>query len=83
LKELFVEGSSLPGADEKELLTMPLDDKSDGEYLVIEEEGGGVGMLPPPSISGSKIPGEDDDDEDSEKGEDVGLGWEDAYEQEV
>lgn len=74
--------------DEKEDELYTLDDKSDGEgMLVIEEGGGGVGM------GGT---GQDDDaltdadaeademeyGEGSEKGDDLGR-WEEAYEQEV
>jgi transcription factor IIIB 90 kDa subunit len=103
LKDLFVENNNaLPAVslDEKDadgLFTMPFDEKNEEEYfgLVIEEEGGGIGMVPPPALSCPGITdvveddadGDEDADadgeEESDKGDDVGLGWEDAYEQEV
>ncbi|KZT25749.1 cyclin-like protein [Neolentinus lepideus HHB14362 ss-1] len=66
-----------------------LDDKSDGEsMMVVEEEGGGVGT---PNAQQAPVPmGEDvgdedaegEDDDGSEKGEEY-HNWEDAYEQEI
>jgi transcription factor IIIB 90 kDa subunit len=81
LKDLFVEGAD--EKDDKDLYT--LDDKSDGEgMLIIEEEGGGIGLAAgePPRADGDDDAGGDGDGEGSEKGDDQ-IGWEDAYEQEV
>jgi transcription factor IIIB subunit 2 len=81
LKDLFVEGTD--EKDDNELYT--LDDKSDGEgMLVIEEEGGGVGLAagePPKAGDGDEDA--DGDADGSDKGDDVQVEWEDAYEQEV
>lgn len=84
MKDLFVEGGD--EKDDNELYT--LDDKSDGEMLVIEEEGGGVGLAagePPRAGDGEDDPDGDPDPDAyaSDKGDDVEVGWEDAYEQEV
>jgi len=66
-------------------------DEKDEEVLelVVEEEGGMVGMVPPAMHSHPAVEEEDEDEDaegedESDKGEDVdgGLEWE-AYEQEV
>jgi transcription factor IIIB 90 kDa subunit len=85
LKDLFVDGGD--EKDDNGLYT--IDDKSDGEeMLVIEEEGGGVGLAvgepPRPGEGEEDADGDVDPDVDgSEKGDEVEVGWEDAYEQEV
>ncbi|EGO23148.1 hypothetical protein SERLADRAFT_371381 [Serpula lacrymans var. lacrymans S7.9] len=89
LKDLFMDGGPVPRLDEKDdMYTM--DDKSDGEgMVVVEEEGGGVG------VQRRKLPGDrsieesidanlEEDEEGSDKGDEpLDTGWEDAYEQEV
>jgi transcription factor IIIB subunit 2 len=99
LKDIFVEGAHFdpsrppPGGDDKDDELYTLDDKSDGEpMVVIEEEGGGVGMAPGPTVRPdddalTDADAEADADdiefaEGSEKGDDL-VGWEDAYEQEI
>jgi transcription factor IIIB subunit 2 len=91
LKDLFVDGRQVvPSIDDKDdLYTM--DDKSDGEgMMVLEEGGGGIGSQR--SVTTTRLPreeqeeqGDEREDEESEKGDDhvVDIGWEDAYEQEV
>ncbi|OAX44904.1 BRF1-domain-containing protein [Rhizopogon vinicolor AM-OR11-026] len=91
LKDLFVDGRQVvPSLDDKDdLYTM--DDKSDGEgMMVLEEGGGGIGSQR--SVTTTRLPreeqeeqGDEREDEESEKGDDhvVDIGWEDAYEQEV
>ena len=90
LKDLFVDGQQVPSLDDKDdLYTM--DDKSDGEGMIVLEEGGGdIGSR----RSASAIPlrreeqeeqADEGEYEESEKGDDhiVDVGWEEAYEQEV
>lgn len=78
---------AMPGDDkDDDLYTM--DDKSDGEgMVVIEEEPGTVAVAPvPASASRPRVPGaEEDDPEEASDKEDVDdvVGWEDAYEQEI
>jgi transcription factor IIIB subunit 2 len=99
LKDLFVDNDALPnmiavgdeGKDDEDLFAILQNDKGDEEAgeLVIEEEGGGVGMIRPATPSLPEVPaiGEEEGDEDadgedeSDKGDDIG--WEEAYEQEV
>ncbi|KIJ68696.1 hypothetical protein HYDPIDRAFT_125582 [Hydnomerulius pinastri MD-312] len=88
LKDLFVDGGGpVPNFDEKDDLYSLDDDKTDGDGVIVEEEGGGVGSQKQPRTpSRNDHPGVDhDEDEISEKGEGEApdLGWEDAYEQEV
>ncbi|OJA07627.1 hypothetical protein AZE42_01124 [Rhizopogon vesiculosus] len=90
LKDLFVDGRQVvPSLDDKDdLYTM--DDKSDGEGMMVLEEGGG-GIRSQRSVTATRLPreeqeqGDEREDEESEKGDDhvVDIGWEDAYEQEV
>jgi len=82
LKDLFVDGPHSPSLDDKDdLYTM--DDKSEGEgMIVLEEGGGGIGSQRPTP----RLPREEQgEDEESEKGDDdiADVGWEEAYEQEV
>jgi transcription factor IIIB 90 kDa subunit len=88
LKDLFVDGRQIPSLDDKDdLYTM--DDKSDGEgMLVLEEGGGGIGNQRSVTTRLTRHEQEEQGDEgedESEKGDDhvVDVGWEDAYEQEV
>ncbi|KAH7915131.1 BRF1-domain-containing protein [Hygrophoropsis aurantiaca] len=96
LKDLFVDGGPTPGAnmdddkDDDGLYTM--DDKSDGEEMVvIEESGGGVGSQPqgssgrPKPLIDDNLGEAEDEEEGSDKGDDepMDTGWEDAYEQEA
>lgn len=74
--------------DEKDdigLFGISMDDKSDGEghRNVLNEEGGGVGipLAPTDDMDGGDVDG--DGDEESDNGDEIALGWEDAYEQEV
>ena len=71
--------------DKKDLYTM--DRTPDPDTMVIEEEGGAVGVHPP---SGGRGAGEETDgvadtdaDEGSERGFVLDTGWDDVYEQEV
>lgn len=107
LKDLFTDDGPVkppmtPGPDDKDDNPLYImDDKSDGEGMLVVEEtgGGGVGMTPARSRSTSNTPrqplgvpaaepdededapGEDDIEEENEKGDDYND-W-DAYEQEV
>ena len=81
LKDLFVDMEE----DKKDLYTM--DRTPDPDMMVIEEEGGAVGVHPP---SGGRGAGEETDgvadtdaDEGSERGFVLDTGWDDVYEQEV
>ncbi|KAG0703161.1 BRF1-domain-containing protein [Suillus ampliporus] len=81
LKDLFIDGPQAPSLDDKDdLYTM--DDKSDGEGMIVLEEGGGIGSRRPAPRLHREEEGEDDE---SEKGDDniADVGWEEAYEQEV
>jgi hypothetical protein len=65
--------------DEKNLYAM--DGGSDGEEIVVEEEGGAVGGR---DKNLAPVADEDEDAEGEEDLDDIVLGsWEDAYEQEV
>ncbi|KAJ7641382.1 BRF1-domain-containing protein [Roridomyces roridus] len=94
LAHLLVEGPSLDDKDDGQMYT--IDDKSDGEGmgLLVVEEAGAVGAAPPPPkprtkkatglearIPGAEAYGDDDIEEGSDKGED--MGWDEGYEQEV
>jgi hypothetical protein len=98
LKELFVEGSSLATnaiSDEKtENKLYSMDEKVEAqEMVVVDEEGGRVGLGEVGMVKDSIILPIADEDEDAEgeddmegsdKGDEIGFGvWEDAYEQEV
>ncbi|KAF8845364.1 cyclin-like protein [Paxillus ammoniavirescens] len=88
LKDLFVDGGGpVPNLDEKDDL-YSFGDKTEGDGVIVEEGGGGVGSQKP---SGSVSRNErrdidhDKDDDISEKGDDEvpDMGWEEVYEQEV
>jgi transcription factor IIIB 90 kDa subunit len=86
LKDLFVDGGD--EKDDQQLYTM--DEKSDGEgMLIIEEDGGGVGLAAVQTFGKPRDVAEDgevdlDAEADgSDKGDDIEVSWEDAYEQEV
>jgi hypothetical protein len=95
LKELFVEGFSLATSDENaESKLYSMDEKVQIEEMVlVNEEGGQVGMGEAGKIKDNIILPILDEDEDAEgeddiegsdKGDEMGFGgWEDAYEQEV
>lgn len=84
LKDLFVDGPQAPSLDDKDNL-YTIDDKGDGEgMIVLEEDGGGIGsQRPAPRLHREQ--GEEGEDDESEKGDDhvTDVGWEEAYEQEV
>ncbi|KAG1826262.1 cyclin-like protein [Suillus subaureus] len=85
LKDLFVDGPQAPSLDDKDNL-YTMDDKSDGEgIIVLEEDGGGIGSQRPTPQLLREEQGEEGEDDESEKGDDhvTDMGWEEAYEQEV
>lgn len=86
LKDLFVDGQHVPSLDEKDDL-YTIDDKSDGEgMMVLEEGGGGIGSQQLVTTARYREEhGDEGEDEESEKGDDhvADIGWEEAYEQEV
>ncbi|RDB26784.1 Transcription factor IIIB subunit [Hypsizygus marmoreus] len=77
--------------DDAELYTISDDKSDDGAMVIIEEEPGTVAVapVPPPASRKGKIPpGAEDMDADADADEasddgGAGLGWEDAYEQEI
>ncbi|KAF9229608.1 BRF1-domain-containing protein [Gyrodon lividus] len=87
LKDLFVDGRGpIPDLDEKDDL-YSIDDKTEGDDVIVEEGGGGVGSqkpLQPPSRIKCPDADHDEDEDISEKGDNEvpDLGWE-GYEQEV
>ncbi|TFK19857.1 cyclin-like protein [Coprinopsis marcescibilis] len=95
LKDLFVDSGGLPsianhmttGNDEKDdedLYTMDVNDKDDGEpTLIIEEGPGTVAPIPGKMPQDMDAEGDEEGTEDEKDDEDVGGGWEDAYEQEI
>ncbi|KAG1783614.1 BRF1-domain-containing protein, partial [Suillus placidus] len=85
LKDLFVDGPQAPSLDDKDNL-YTMDDKSDGEGMVVlEEDGGGIRSQRPAPRLYRQEQGEEGEDDESEKGDDhvTDVGWEEAYEQEV
>lgn len=85
LKDLFVDGPQAPSLDDKDNL-YTIDDKGDGEGLIVlEEGGGGIGSQRPAPRLHREEQVEEGEDDDSEKGDDhvPDVGWEEAYEQEV
>lgn len=90
LKDLFVDGDMSafgPPVDleAKEDTMFTMDDKFDGEVLIIEEEPGTVASAPPPAKESTATGLEDDMDWDPDGAGDADAvgDWEDAYEQEV
>lgn len=85
LKDLFVDGPQAPSLDDKDNL-YTIDDKGDGDGLIVlEEGGGGIGSQRPAPRLHREEQVEEGEDDDSEKGDDhvPDVGWEEAYEQEV
>lgn len=85
LKDLFVDGPQAPSLDDKDNL-YTIDDKGDGEGLIVlEEGGGGIGSQRPAPRLHREEQVEEGEDDESEKGDDhvPDVGWEEAYEQEV
>lgn len=85
LKDLFVDGPQAPSLDDKDNL-YTIDDKGDGEgMIVLEEGGGGIGSQRPAPRLHREEQVEEGEDDESEKGDDhvPDVGWEEAYEQEV
>ncbi|KAH7883861.1 BRF1-domain-containing protein [Phlebopus sp. FC_14] len=84
LKDIFVDGEGpILDLDEKDDLYSMEDDKTDGDGMVLVEEGGGIGRQKPRT---KDLPGHLVGDDGSEKGDDevADIGWDDdAYEQEV
>lgn len=75
---------TIPNLDDKDDL-YSMDDKTDGDgMVVVEESGGGVGQKQQPHRGSPEGDADHFDEEASEKGDEAGdFGWEDAYEQEV
>lgn len=85
LKDLFVDGPQAPSLDDKDNL-YTIDDKGDGDGLIVlEEGGGGIGSQRPAPRLHREEQVEEGEDDESEKGDDhvPDVGWEEAYEQEV
>ncbi|KII84965.1 hypothetical protein PLICRDRAFT_45822 [Plicaturopsis crispa FD-325 SS-3] len=82
LKDLFDPQPATDDKDDEDLIAM--DDKSDGEGVIIEEGGGGTKSRRPSLPASAGGTEGQDDDEGSEKGDEhIDAGWEDAYEQEA